>query len=87
MREYLSLFKKKNLFYYNYTLDKKFKFKIYKDKLILLEKKKFFIFDLYQEIYSSKKKNIQERWKVINKIILKKNSNINFLLYNSIKSY
>jgi hypothetical protein len=86
MKKYLNLFLKKNIFYYNYTLDKRFKFKIYINKIILLEKKSFFIFYKYNKIYLSQKKNIQERWKEVNKIILRKSGNVNFLFFYSIKS-
>jgi hypothetical protein len=87
MKEYSNLFLKKNKFYYNYTLDLKFKFQIYKKHIILLEKKKFFIFNIYKKIYSSKNKRIQERWKDVNKIILTKGGNINFLFFHSIATY
>jgi hypothetical protein len=85
LERYLSLFKKKNKFYYNYSIDKRFKFKIYKNKLVLLEKKVFIFFNFYKKIYSSKDKNICERWKKINKIIIKKNRKVNFLLFYSIQ--
>lgn len=85
IKKYLSCFKKKNKFYYNYTMDKRFKFKIFKNKLVLYERKKF-IFFFYKKIYSSTIKNICERWKEINKIITKKNSKVNFLLFYSIQN-
>lgn len=87
MKVYSNLFLKKNQFYYNYTLDLKFKIKIYKKYLILLEKKNFFIFKIYKKIYSSKNKRISERWKDVNRIILKKNGNVNFLFFYSIASH
>ena len=84
-KKYISLFKKKNNFYYNYTVDKRFKFKIFKNKLVLFERKKF-IFFFYKKIYSSINKSICERWKEINKIIKTKNSKVNFLLFYSIQN-
>lgn len=86
MEKYLNLFLKNNILYYNYSLDKKFKFQIYKNKIILFEKKSLFIFYIYSKIYISTKKNIQKRWEDINKVILKKKGNVNFLLFYSIKS-
>lgn len=83
---YSSLFKKEDKFYYNYTIDKRFKFKIYKNILVLLERKKFIFFYFYKKIYSSKNKNICERWKEINKIIIKRNRKVNFLLFYSIQN-
>lgn len=85
MKDYLNLFFKKNQYYYNYTLDLKFKFKIYKNYLILFEKKKYFIFTFYKKIYYSKNKIIQQRWEDVNNIISRKNGNINFLLFHSIQ--
>jgi hypothetical protein len=87
MKAYSNLFLKKNKFYYNYTIDLKFKFKIYEKYLILLEKKNFFIFNIYKKIYISKNKRISERWKDINRIILKKSGNVNFLFFYSIASH
>jgi hypothetical protein len=87
MKEYSNLFLKKNKFYYNYTFDLKFKFQIYKKHIILLEKKKFFILNIYKKIYTSKNKSIQERWKDVKKIISRKGGNLNFLFFHSIASY
>jgi len=70
-------FPTKNSHYYNYTTDDKFKIVIFKNKIILEEKK----LKKFEKVLISKEKNLTKRWLKVNNHIIKKNSNPNFKLY------
>tara|TARA_B100001769_G_C21971539_1_gene522595 strand:+ start:671 stop:937 length:267 start_codon:yes stop_codon:yes gene_type:complete len=70
-------FPTKKSYYFNYTIDNKFKILIFKDKILIQEKEKV----KYKTVLISNKKKLIDRWLEINNFILKKKSNPNFKLY------
>lgn len=77
----LVFFPAKNSHYYNYTTDSKFKILIFKNKIILEQKR----LKKFEKVLISEDKNLIKRWLKINNYIIKNNSNPNFKLYYCIQ--
>ncbi len=81
LSKYLYNFPKSGTFYINYSSDKKFKFIIYKNKIILQKLTN----NTYTDFFLTKLKTRTGRWKEIKKIVNKHNSDTIFLNYYSIQ--